>query len=892
MANIARHGASAGEYSIIYSNMRGVDLRGDGSTVAKYRFAELENMYKDYDSGSLGSIESVPGYRRLIDLEDELYGLFSFKDSSGFDTVAAHAGDKLYSFPLSAVKRKVEPYVYTGLARHKSAAYSARGSLFILDGEKIVRLNASGAVPILTDLDGIYVPTTFVSGVEYEQRNLLTRKFKERTTVGSAASCSFGTEGIKYAVTDPEKRECAVAGIDGGAEEVYIPSRVTIGNHEYEVKAISDYAFRNNTSIKKLFIAGGTSHVGFLAFDGCTALEKVILADTVVSIAEGAFGGCISLVELWLGSALASVGTLAFNLCSRLESVKYPKSSSELSKVAGVSNIPIEVTCNAHSTECRIKIDLHSPAENILSVEIDGVKNDTYTTLTDGSGAPTGIALSFDSPSDIEGKQVVITALYPTRPECYTGLHAGFLSSSYNGDGNVYSIIGGCTVAESYDGRIFLTGNPKYPGYTFYSSIGEGGENDPLYFGDLSYFLDGLGGFGNVALLATSDSLAVFKEPGDSGGTIYYHTPHDTGIDILPRIYPTSSIHTGFSAIGGAISFYDDPIFISRKGVSALSKRSVNLERSIITRSSNVNPRLLSEDLSTASLAVWRGYLCVSVGGNIDLADSRQTFGGEGGTEYEWYILTGIGSYRGDERVYRYSPFGENGLSVHKNTDGRVDATVLSSSADGKTLYYTEEDGVRYAVYPTEEMMGGEFSAARYLVSVSDRLIFGTGTGVISIFNDDMRGELPPGREGDEPIPKGSLHPYFYSFDRHAPRYAVMSARDNCGMPHLAKDTVKHSLTMKLRAIGKGSFRCEVFSDGKGYLELCRFPSGDLGFSGLDFSNMTLQTEEVYTVPLAERAKRWVEKQIALYTDEYESPFGIYSIAYRFKVRGKIKKNR
>ena len=47
MANIARHGASAGEYSIIYSNMRGVDLRGDGSTVAKYRFAELENMYKD-----------------------------------------------------------------------------------------------------------------------------------------------------------------------------------------------------------------------------------------------------------------------------------------------------------------------------------------------------------------------------------------------------------------------------------------------------------------------------------------------------------------------------------------------------------------------------------------------------------------------------------------------------------------------------------------------------------------------------------------------------------------------------------------------------------------------------------------------------------------------------
>jgi hypothetical protein len=97
---------------------------------------------------------------------------------------------------------------------------------------------------------------------------------------------------------------------------------------------------------------------------------------------------------------------------------------------------------------------------------------------------------------------------------------------------------------------------------------------------------------------------------------------------------------------------------------------------------------------------------------------------------------------------------------------------------------------------------------------------------------------------------------------------------------------------MKLKARGSGSFTLEVFCDTKGYRELCKFPSGSLSFSELDFSNLTMQTEDSYTVPFAEHEKRWVEKQISVYTDEYESPFGIYSIAYRFTVRGKIKKNR
>ena len=43
-------------------------------------------------------------------------------------------------------------------------------------------------------------------------------------------------------------------------------------------------------------------------------------------------------------------------------------------------------------------------------------------------------------------------------------------------------------------------------------------ENNPLYFGEMNYFKDGLGGFKNTALLAVGDSLAVFKDIAKAAG--------------------------------------------------------------------------------------------------------------------------------------------------------------------------------------------------------------------------------------------------------------------------------------------------------------------------------------------------------------------------------------
>jgi hypothetical protein len=43
------------------------------------------------------------------------------------------------------------------------------------------------------------------------------------------------------------------------------------------------------------------------------------------------------------------------------------------------------------------------------------------------------------------------------------------------------------------------------------------------------------------------------------------------------------------------------------------------------------------------------------------------------------------------------------------------------------------------------------------------------------------------------------------------------------------------------------------------------------------------------TAALPERERGWVEKSIALYSEDFRSPFGVYSIGYRYRISGRIK---
>ena len=63
------------------------------------------------------------------------------------------------------------------------------------------------------------------------------------------------------------------------------------------------------------------------------------------------------------------------------------------------------------------------------------------------------------------------------------------------------------------------------------------------------------------------------------------------------------------------------------------------------------------------------------------------------------------------------------------------------------------------------------------------------------------------------------------------------------------------------------------------------------GFTDIDFTRFSFENAESFTLALKEKEKKWVEKQVEIRSERLDSPIGVYMIAYRFALRGKIKNN-
>ena len=896
-------GAGA-EYNLSYTSMRGVDFSAEGENSHRYRFSRLENMYKDYDSDGAGIIESIPGFRKIFSTGEKIHAIHSHKNSSGKEYIVLHAGTHLYRFNVEEVEAGQVPLPYYIANDSESKSYRSGTDLYILDGQSIVRVGENGNFSAVGDLPNNtqpYIPTLFVNGSEYEQRNLLTNKFYEMRHVKDASEHSFGTEELIYRIISEENATCMVYGIDMNYEgEVRVPRKTTIGGKEYSVISIGSRAFFHNTKITSVVISEGITDIGNFAFIYCISLTSLVLPHTLKTIGNSAFAECRKLDTLYIGAGLSKIGLSAFLGCNELNDVDYALDEEKFNLIDGREALA-DCTLNFESfyTDVTVGIRIYSPATEITSVTVGGEEHEFGIVKKDG--LIDKVVLHGALGTEFDDKEIVFFGLLS--PTTFTKSTAGKNFIEEIGDKiSGTAAIKGCKIAESFDGRIFLSGNPNLPNTVFYSSRDKTGKNNPLYFGELNYFNDGVGKFPVVSLLNAGDSLAVFKKESDGDGSIYYHVPKETGIGVLPKIYPVSYVHNGISAVGPSISFFDDALFLSPLGICALDKKAINLDRSIAIRSHNVNPRLLSENYEKIRFEKWRGYLAVLVEGRIYLADSRQTFTHPtGNVEYEWFYLCGIGTYSSDTRVYRYkSNVTESGYYTHEKADQKTDKTVYSYVMPSRTVYFTIEDGKRYEVRPTDEFTGGVFSPAVSIYSPdSERLFFGTESGDLCLFNNDKRGIAPlslssiSGFDEKEYREKMGrrIHKSYYNFANHAPTYVMTTINDNVGIPHLTKNTTKHSLVIKLRSFGESLINVEVKTDRSGYREICEIPDASLNFDELDFSFFAFQVMEYFTIPIAEKEKRWIEKEITVYSNEFSSPIGIYSISYRFTVKGKIKKN-
>lgn len=185
-------------YTKFYNNLRGVDFASALSDVDDNRLAFAVNMYRDYNSGQGESVETIPGFRRIISDaidEGEVYGIHAFvnKSDAGMKTdILVHVGDLLFILLNSSNGNPVAFPIKTDMNKQKSTSFSFNNRLYIIDGKNYLYYDGTN-IHDASSVDSAYVPTTHINiipggenrdtGKEYDQRNLFSPYFKN-TFVG------------------------------------------------------------------------------------------------------------------------------------------------------------------------------------------------------------------------------------------------------------------------------------------------------------------------------------------------------------------------------------------------------------------------------------------------------------------------------------------------------------------------------------------------------------------------------------------------------------------------------------------------------------------------------------------------------------------------------------
>lgn len=893
---------SSNLYDVVYDDLRGVDFSEEASLVSPHRFPYLENMYRDYGGAANAGVETIPGFRCLYGFGEPIHGLFESPERES--ALLVHAGSSLFRVPLkerdalsSLSPCKHPSGAVFSLSGNRSSALSYNGRLLLLDGERYA-FYEGGALSACKER--AYIPTIYKNGEPYEQKNLLTRSFTEEYDLFDLSEHLYGTASLSYRIRYDGL--CYVSGISGEDEVVVIPNKVTLGLREYAVAGIESEAFAGNTHIKELIVSEGIADLDYLALASMQALETVVLPDTVTVIKSQCLAFCPKLRDLYVTRKLLIVEDHAFDR-SPLSNIYYGGSFVDFHTIEGASTLydVVDPSGRTLHTETlykkqRLTFRFSEKTEALSGVRLgeeaipEGEGSVFYRPLLEKDGEKTlisGILLSADEETLLYGKTLSLSGMYtdeftqqikPTHP-------------AYKGSGQ--EAIDRCRLVCLFSDRVFLAGNPDLPGTVFYSQRTKSGENDPFYLGSLNYFTDGNGILPITAMTASASTLFIFSEGGMGEAGVFCHTRAETGNDLVSLIFPVTEGGFHVGCLGAAATFLDDTVFLSERGLDAIESPTFSGERAIGHRSSAVDRRLTAEDLSRAVLFRFGPYLGIGIDGRVYLCDGKQPISREGQREYEWYYLSDIGVYVGQTDQYHtlsvlpscllektVTVGGEVYPLLTTRSEERIkDETVYSAQSDdgAVTVYYVKREGGVFPVDCHGEKRGGTFSPATAFCEADGLLFFGTADGSLMLFNTDKR-------EADGLIPRR-----YYSFNGRAYFSGCATKSENCGRPGQQKSTVKGYGAVKLKSMTGGKIGVRVRTEKEDWQDCDTLYGGRLDFGETDFGVAEFSALPETVVPLREKKKRWVEKQLLFFSDEYQRPFGLFSVTYRYRVAGRIK---
>ncbi len=226
--------------------------------------------------------------------------------------------------------------------------------------------------------------------------------------------------------------------------------------------------------------------------------------------------------------------------------------------------------------------------------------------------------------------------------------------------------------------------------------------------------------------------------------------------------------------------------------------------------------------------------------------------------------------------------------SEGKETVALVDTDIVDNEGAGyfpNVRFFVQEltddkGKVNYHAYFCETQgnaIGGTFFPAASLKTMDENLFFGTKNGVVCSFNFDKRGS------------DGSIAPRYYTFDDRTIECGVATKMDCCGIPHLTKSTVKKSTVVKTKTLLSSAAKIKVRTNNSPFRQVSRINSQVFSFDDMNLSDFTFIGDDRSLFSVGDKDKKWVEKQYYIYSDEFMKPFALYYIAFRYTVAGRYK---
>lgn len=270
-----------------------------------------------------------------------------------------------------------------------------------------------------------------------------------------------------------------------------------------------------------------------------------------------------------------------------------------------------------------------------------------------------------------------------------------------------------CDTFSVFEERIWVTGNPDKKAFDWHSDV-----DDPTYFPDTGYTRVGNAGTEIMGYLQVGTAQAIVKDEGNQDASVYLRTA-GTLNDLAA--FPIKQGVAGQGAVSkrAFANILDDPMFLTRNGVFAISSNIVTEQRTMVNRSRFLDPRLTQEqNLKNAVACSWNGmYLLSMTDGTVYLLDGKQD------KVYLENSLTGAG-YNYEAYHWTNVPatvWMPQGKDLYFGTsDGRI--CKMNTDIEG-VAKYNDDGAAVYAARATRVEFCGDFLRYKTMVKKGSGLL-------------------------------------------------------------------------------------------------------------------------------------------------------------------------